>query len=344
MRNPVVVFLVLLFGHAGFAQTRDNAIRLLAGVHLGMDRAKIVSPGAAPFRTGPWLAGSLELGTSLVHRNRWELALTGAFAMNGYNYTRDKNSYNVVHFTERAEAQFHWLLPMGASSRTYLGLGSGLGLSFQGNGSITSTESTFSATSAAQGRTALYLAPEATIYFGLGKHRLEAGLRYLRHLDRSPASYTTIQSGGATTVASTMNDHFGLVVRFHLGFMKRPPPPPEVPEVAYAERRTNMLASFTTTWDHITLELMDNAEYDGDSISIYMNDEPVLVGYELTKRKKRITVAVPYGANTLLVVAHNEGRVPPNTASCVLRRGKGREQLLIRTSKEVNTSVEIIRE
>lgn len=338
------LLLLLVIGHVGFAQTRDNEIRLLTGLHLGMDRAKIVSPGAAPFRSGPWLAGSFELGASVVHRDRWKIAASGAFAMNGYNYTRDRNSYNVVHFTQRAEIQFHWLLPMGASGRTYVGLGSGLGLSFQGSGSVTSNESTFSATSSAQGRSALFLAPEATLLFRLGKHRLEGGLRYLRHLDRTPASFTTIRSGGATTVASTMNDHFGLVLRFHMGFMKRPPLPPVVCEVAYVERRTDLLTSLSTTWDHVTLELMDNAEYDGDSISIYMNDEPVLVGYELTKRKKKITIAVPYGANTLLVVAHNEGRVPPNTASCILRRGKGREQLLFRTSKEMNAAVEIIRE
>jgi len=328
----------------GVAQTRDNEIRLLTGVHLGGDKAKIVSPGAAPFRTGPWFAGALELGASMVHRNRWELAFSAAFAMNGYNYRRDRINYNVVHFTERAELQFHWLVPMGSRGKTHVGLGSGMGLSFQGKGSVTSNEAFFTATSKAQGRSALYLAPEVTLLFRIGKHRLEGGLRYLRHVDRSPASYTTLQSGGSTTVASTTNDHIGLVLRFHLGFMERPPPPPKVPEVAYGERRTDMLTSLSTTWDHITLELMDNAEYDGDSISIYMNDEPVLVGYELTKRKKKITIAVPYGANTLLVVAHNEGSVPPNTASCILRRGKGREKILIRTSEEVNMAVEILRE
>ena len=40
------------------------------------------------------------------------------------------------------------------------------------------------------------------------------------------------------------------------------------------------------------------------------------------------------GLNRLRVVAHNEGRVPPNTASCILRRGKGREALLIKTARD----------
>ena len=87
------LLLLLVIGHVGFAQTRDNEIRLLTGLHLGMDRAKIVSPGAAPFRTGPWFAGSLELGASVVHRNRWKIAASGAFAMNGYNLS-------LIHISE----------------------------------------------------------------------------------------------------------------------------------------------------------------------------------------------------------------------------------------------------
>jgi hypothetical protein len=50
------------------------------------------------------------------------------------------------------------------------------------------------------------------------------------------------------------------------------------------------------------------------------------------------------GENVLLVVAHNEGRVPPNTMSTWVRAGKGRKQLLFTTSMQRNQVLRIVRE
>jgi hypothetical protein len=51
-----------------------------------------------------------------------------------------------------------------------------------------------------------------------------------------------------------------------------------------------------------------------------------------------------HGENTLLVVAHNEGRVSPNTASAFVRAGNGRQQLLIKTGEKLNAVLVIRRE
>jgi hypothetical protein len=45
-----------------------------------------------------------------------------------------------------------------------------------------------------------------------------------------------------------------------------------------------------------------------------------------------------------MVVAHNEGRVPPNTASAILHTGDGKLRLLVKTSRSQNSLVRILRE
>jgi len=50
-----------------------------------------------------------------------------------------------------------------------------------------------------------------------------------------------------------------------------------------------------------------------------------------------------HGYNRLQLIAHNEGRIPPNTARAILRRGKGREQLLLKTGKKHGQVLVIIR-
>ena len=341
-----VIFLILgtLWAAFGAAQSRDNELRIAAGLHLGMDRARIVTNGPAPFTTNPWLANTLDLGVSFVHLNRWGIGLMGGVAANGYTYKLDRERYDLYHITQRAELQFHWMMRAGSMGAGYYRFGTGLGLSFQGNGGISSHERIFTATSTAPSRSSAYFAPEITLFKPIRAHSIEIGIRYLRHFVRSPASYTTLRSGSSTTTATTSNDHAGLVFRYHLGRKRKTPSIRSVPGIAYEERRTNILTTLNTAHDRIMIELWDNAEFDGDSITVVFNNEVVLAAYELTKKKKRLEIAIPYGINTLLVVARNEGRVPPNTASCIVRHGKRKEELLIRTSYEMNTGIEIIRE
>ena len=90
--------------------------------------------------------------------------------------------------------------------------------------------------------------------------------------------------------------------------------------------------------------LWDNAEYDGDTLSVFLNGRPVLVGHELTRKRHRLRIDLRPGENHLLVVAHNEGRVPPNTASVVVATGRGRAQLLVSTSLRRNQVVRVLRE
>jgi len=68
------------------------------------------------------------------------------------------------------------------------------------------------------------------------------------------------------------------------------------------------------------------------------------VGHELTHRKHRLKLDLWPGNNTVRVVAHNEGRVPPNTASCRVKLGQGRKELLIRTSEVADQVMVVVRE
>jgi hypothetical protein len=71
---------------------------------------------------------------------------------------------------------------------------------------------------------------------------------------------------------------------------------------------------------------------------------PVLIGHELTRKRHKLRLDLRPGENVLQVVAHNEGRVAPNTARAVMRAGKGPATLLFATSLERNQALQIVRE
>src|SRR5579872_6758487 len=68
--------------------------------------------------------------------------------------------------------------------------------------------------------------------------------------------------------------------------------------------------------DTVLVTLYDNGEIDGDSVSLFLNNELILQHYKLTAQPKLLLLPIDGGlpVNRLLLFAENLGRLPPNTA------------------------------
>jgi hypothetical protein len=94
--------------------------------------------------------------------------------------------------------------------------------------------------------------------------------------------------------------------------------------------------------DTIRVVLYDNGEIDGDSVSLYMNNELILQHLRLTADPKVLLVPVDKSlpVNRLVLFAENLGKLPPNTALMeVTVHGKTYE-LFLSTDYKRNASVE----
>jgi hypothetical protein len=94
--------------------------------------------------------------------------------------------------------------------------------------------------------------------------------------------------------------------------------------------------------DTIRVELYDNGEIDGDSVSLYMNNELILQHLRLTADPKVLMVPIDKSlpVNRLVLFAENLGKLPPNTALMeVTVHGKTYE-LFLSTDYKRNASVE----
>lgn len=107
------------------------------------------------------------------------------------------------------------------------------------------------------------------------------------------------------------------------------------------ERRDNRI--FETIFikeDEITISLYDNAEVDGDIITVLFNGEVVISKQTLSD--KPITVklkAIPGRDNTLTMYAENLGRVPPNTAIMRVQSGEDYYKVFLSADDKRNGSV-----
>lgn len=323
---------------------RANELRPMLGGELLFQWPNLVGstmPGVAAI---PFIGLGLDVGGSLMHRERWGFALQGSLLAQGNVLCADGTCLDIYHGTQRFEARWWWMLRARQpdTHRMRFGLGVGYNLQNHNDGFNESKNMQFTFYEPLQARP--FLVPEVGRMFRVGASRSELSVRYMVHLDRSPAWTTTASNGTGQATFNASGDHLALVLRYHIGIRRAPGPAPPLPAVARERRELKALDTLHTRREHIVLWVKDNAEQDGDTLSILLNGRPVLLAYALTNRWHRVDLDLAPGPNNVLVVAHNEGRVPPNTASAMLRTGRGRKQLLLRTGMDASQSIVLWRE
>lgn len=113
--------------------------------------------------------------------------------------------------------------------------------------------------------------------------------------------------------------------------------------IPYTQRQTEIIQRLHVSADSLVLSFYDNGVVDGDTISVYINNTPVLNHQLLTAHavKKTIPITIPKGSTiTLLLVAENLGTIPPNTGLITIQDGT--EKYQINFSADLLTNAAII--
>lgn len=90
-------------------------------------------------------------------------------------------------------------------------------------------------------------------------------------------------------------------------------------EEKFVSRKKVFIKEIPVSGDSIELRFYDNAEVDGDSISLFLNDILLFQHIRLTSKAYSIKLAVSdlKESNELTMVAENLGAIPPNTSYMV---------------------------
>ena len=115
-----------------------------------------------------------------------------------------------------------------------------------------------------------------------------------------------------------------------------PAPPPSL-----ATRTNSLIKQLETEAGEIRLDLYDNGEIDGDTVSIYHNN--VLLVSHARLSQKPITFRVIVNAENpyheLIMVAENLGSIPPNTSLMIITAGSKRYKTFISSTEQKNAKV-----
>jgi len=109
-------------------------------------------------------------------------------------------------------------------------------------------------------------------------------------------------------------------------------------------RKNKTIATYNVSSADIKVELFDNGEIDGDTVTVYHNKQRIIDRQGLTTQPILFTVKADAKnrVHEFILVANNLGRIPPNTALMRITAGLKVYELFASTSLSENASVVII--
>ncbi len=96
--------------------------------------------------------------------------------------------------------------------------------------------------------------------------------------------------------------------------------------------------------DSVRIDLYDNGEIDGDSVSLYLNNQLILTHLKLQAQPKTVWLPIDRSlpVNKLVLFAENLGRLPPNTALMEVTLNGKLFNVFLSTDYKHNAMVEFV--
>jgi hypothetical protein len=120
---------------------------------------------------------------------------------------------------------------------------------------------------------------------------------------------------------------------------------PKLPEILVT-RKNELVKEIKVDTGNIRLDFYDNGIIDGDTISVYVNNMPVVSNKMLTAKPITVNVKVDLKRTVqeVIMVGENLGTIPPNTALMIVTAGNKRYQLNLSSDEKRNAMVRFIYE
>ena len=117
-------------------------------------------------------------------------------------------------------------------------------------------------------------------------------------------------------------------------------------EEKYISREKVFTADIPVEGDSVELRFYDNAEVDGDSISLFLNAKLLFTHIRLTDKAYSIKLPVQElsDTNELTMVAENLGSIPPNTSYMVALVGEKRYEAKLASTENSSAMIRLVKQ
>ena len=122
------------------------------------------------------------------------------------------------------------------------------------------------------------------------------------------------------------------------------PPQEKIFPTGFEKRSNAVLRTVEVENAIIKIELYDNGEVDGDSVSLFYNGKVLLAHKRLSQAPILLNIPVAYEEeNELVMYADNLGSLPPNTALMIVMDGNKRYEVRITSDLQKSGTIKFVR-
>ena len=337
---------LVLFPFLGNCQ-REVELIFPSAVQIGASVSKLERDSASIWSQGIGSAVVLNTGIGGLYKRKFGFSAQAGIAISTYSYSTGILEYSISSITTTAFLNSYYLFKIKNKENPKLHVGSDFGWNLYSNDEMKKTTEDFSSITKSYGPKKFFISPEV----GITAQNKRLGLSVLGtyNFQFNTDSVLSIRvedpKGGFT--ARTKMDYLGLKIRFTYSLAGHKEPinnyeKPPADAFVMEQRKANDYQVFNVKKRSVKLILWDNGEVDNDSISVVLNGQYVLTNYRLTKDKKKLKIRLQNGSNQLVVMAHNEGTIPPNTAQCKMIAGRKKWDFAISCGLKSNAGIEIV--
>jgi hypothetical protein len=110
---------------------------------------------------------------------------------------------------------------------------------------------------------------------------------------------------------------------------------------ALLSRKQIIASTIAIQSDSIRISFYDNGDVDGDTISVFLNQKPIVVQQPISAKAFQVYIALDPTIQTheLTMFANNLGSIPPNTALMIIHDGMIRHEVYLSSSLQQNATV-----
>ncbi len=118
----------------------------------------------------------------------------------------------------------------------------------------------------------------------------------------------------------------------------------KIPEILYQKRSNYLLKTIEIDNGSFTVDLYDNGEIDGDSISLFFNDKLLLSNKRLSDKSisLKLNIDETRELNELIMYAENLGTIAPNTALMIINDGDSRYEVRISSDLQKSGVIQFV--
>lgn len=339
-RSPLLIAWLSVFIPLSAIAQRDVRIYLPGTFTAGFGYARTDRDPGTPWFQQPGQAFQLTAGIGARYRDLFGAHASTGLMLNVFSFEKPNASYSIASYVTTTQATVYGWIPLSNRHHSYIHIGVAGARFGYGEDLIESEEEGFRVSAKSFGPPRYALIPEIGAVKTFYRSHLGLLITAPFLLNREDVlEFRIIDPQGGLT-ARSRGSYLGLHIRYAwdiYGYKDPPVPvlrPPDNPEILARTETRNQ--RFTVRSRTATLYIADNGQEDQDSISVLLNGVYIVSNYELKREPKKIRLRLQPGMNSVTVVAHNTGQIPPNTSSCELRAGFRRYKFGISTDLQRN--------